>query len=280
MRDPVVLVPLDALPAHGRTTHLAALYGRIFGRARTPSTAWLEDRMARGAVRLGASVVAARGDPTNPADWCGLALVGLPPSLAPAARAAGMGIVPESRGRGLGKRLVEAMCRRAADAGARTLEVTAHPRHVAFYGALGFRHVRTVETWAAPATTGTPPRWSPAPPTCGGHVLATEIAETWRCGRKPRHLVCTTDGTTVTARTVEVEGGCLVAELRSDRPPSGAGPLAELRSLAGSGHVFVTGIAPDAPFRRLLPRAGFRLVQRAERMARALAPASATSDGP
>ncbi len=139
---------------------------------------------------------------------------------------------------------------------------------------------RHLPSWAAPAATGTPPRWSPAPPTCGGHVLATEIAETWRCGRKPRHLVCTTDGTTVAARTVEVEGGCLVAELRSDRPPSGAGPLAELRSLAGSGHVFVTGIAPDAPFRRLLRRAGFRLVQRAERMARALAPASATSDGP
>ena len=62
----------------------------------------------------------------------------------------GLFVEPERMRRGIGRSLVEDACKRAREAGAHRLEVTAGPAQ-AFYERLGFGVVGTVETRFAPA---------------------------------------------------------------------------------------------------------------------------------
>lgn len=134
----------------GDVARLQGLAERVFGRRRR-APGWFTRKLRRECVRPELSVVAVRdgASPDDPAAWCGYVLVGAPPSLAGVARTAGTGVVPGARGTGVGRRLVEAACERAADAGLHTVRILAAPEAAAFYTRLGFRREREVSTLLA-----------------------------------------------------------------------------------------------------------------------------------
>ncbi len=275
LRPAVDLVPLEAVGGPDRAGDLARLYDRIFAPGAGRTGAWFLERAHRTCLDWRASAVAVAGPPNDPSAWCGLGLVGRPPSLAPVARAAGMGVVPERRGCGLGPRLVAAMLAGARRGGACALEVTAHPTLVPFYEALGFSRGAAVETWRAPARPRDR-RWAPRPTDWDDPALPRvpcgEHREAWDRGRRPRTLGWGRGTRALAAFVADVPAGLRVVRLAAGEDTPDADLAAALAGLGAPAPVFVTGVPPDAPIRAILVQAGFRLVERGIRLRRPTVP--------
>lgn len=167
------LRPLRGLPLPA----LVRLAERVFGRGDRPP-GWLARKLEREAVDPDLSLLALAPGPPGPvsdARLLGYVLVGREPDD-PVARSAGVGVVLERRGLGLGRALVEGAAEGLARAGLCTLRVLAEPAREPFYAALGLRvHARHVTLLAAGTSAisaedharelaRSPPRtWHPAP---------------------------------------------------------------------------------------------------------------------
>jgi GNAT superfamily N-acetyltransferase len=157
----VTLVPASTL---GDPARLEALARRVFGDGDRPA-GWFERKLRREHVdpRLSPVAMTAGADPRDPAAWLGYVLVGTPPSLRPAARTAGTGVVPSARGHGLGGRLLAAAVELSTRAGHRRLEILAQAEVAPFYARHGFRPVMDTVTALAFARAAAPPPGPAAP---------------------------------------------------------------------------------------------------------------------
>ncbi|MCB9702107.1 MAG: GNAT family N-acetyltransferase [Myxococcales bacterium] len=115
----------------------------IFGEGDRPA-GWFERKLRRERVDPRLSVIAREG-----ASIVGYALLGAPPSLPGVARAAGMGVIPTHRGRGLGSALLAAAAERARSAGLRRLHTLAGPERVGFYERFGMLAIARLHTLLA-----------------------------------------------------------------------------------------------------------------------------------
>ncbi len=173
----------------GALTRLEPLARRIFGPGDRP-TGWFARKLRREHVDPQLSVVAVRAnaDPTDPDAWRGYVLVGTPPSLAPATRTAGTGVLPSVRGQGIGGRLLDEAARRSRAAGHHRLQLLSAADVVPFYLGHGFARVHDTVTLVAfgtgPAAELTPPPlWrSPRP---DEHEPVAWLPEAW-AGTDPR----------------------------------------------------------------------------------------------
>jgi ribosomal protein S18 acetylase RimI-like enzyme len=128
----------------GELGQLELLAQTMFGGRRTPG--WLARKIVRECVDPHSCALLVRGavaaDESVAVDRVvGYALVGRPPSLGDLARGAGVGVLPELRGRGLGSALIEAAVEHSARAGATEIEFLAERERVQWYAALGFTMV-------------------------------------------------------------------------------------------------------------------------------------------
>jgi hypothetical protein len=138
-RDPTVVA-----------ARLQPLAESIFGAGdRRPD--WLARKLFRECVDVDLSRLAIAGDdPDDASAWLGYVLVGTPPSLRPAARTAGTGVVAYARGAGLGRALVEsALAGVAARDDLDSLEILAEQGRETFYSRLGFVPVQSLATLLA-----------------------------------------------------------------------------------------------------------------------------------
>jgi GNAT superfamily N-acetyltransferase len=168
--------------AVGSLARLEPLARRIFGEGDRPE-GWFARKLDRECVDPSLSRLAIRdgGDLDDPGAWLGYALVGRPPSLPGTARTAGIGLVPSARGRGLGRRLCEAVQGAARSHGLHRLHVPAEAALAPFYARLGFREHRRVQTLlqfgSGPSTDlGAPAAWDDHG---GGVVVSAWLREAW-----------------------------------------------------------------------------------------------------
>ncbi len=184
---------------------LEPLAREVFG-AGQRAPRWFARKLHRECVCPATSrlVVRAGLPASDPKAWLGYGLVGLPPSLR-AARTAGIGLIPEARGRGLGTRLVRSLIEAATGASASALRVPAPPDRVAFYTRAGLRTRRRAHTWLAFGRGSTPPMSASAPTPWGsssgppgpgaagqsGPDKSAWFAEAWE--RTPAHQRYTVD---------------------------------------------------------------------------------------
>ncbi|MEM6295623.1 MAG: GNAT family N-acetyltransferase [Myxococcota bacterium] len=125
--------------AIGDLNRLEPLARAVFGEGRR-APQWFHRKLYRECVAADASVLLTRADdPRDDAGWVGYGLLGWPPSLAPVARTAGIGLIPGERGRGLGRRLVTALCDAARNGGATAIHIPAPPDRVSFYARCGLQ---------------------------------------------------------------------------------------------------------------------------------------------
>ncbi len=136
-----------AAAAVGSIDRLEPLARRIFGDGDRPA-GWFRRKLERECVDPSLSRVLHRDDARadDPRGWLGYALVGTPPSLPGIARTAGIGLVPDARGRGLGRALVEALVEVARAAACTRVCIPAEASTAPFYARLGFREHRRVQT--------------------------------------------------------------------------------------------------------------------------------------
>ena len=151
---------------------------RIFGDGDRPA-GWFARKLRREAVSPDLSLLACEGDRLDRP--LGYLLLGAPPSLPGVARSAGLGLVPAARGLGLGRHLLHAAGRRAADAGLGELHLLADLTSRPFYAAHGLHeraHLRTLHAAGrGPAAPRLPP---PAPwDLPGARPLAGWLREAW-----------------------------------------------------------------------------------------------------
>lgn len=143
----------------------------------------------------------------------------------------GFGIVPEFRGRGLSRRLVEALIARARGAGLRTLQlevITQNDPAIRTYARAGFQHVRDLLILSGSAgrdALGEAPGWevaevAPLDALCTGADLPQSVP-CWQ--REPVTLLLTDHLTALIA----CRGGRVGAVLLSRRDPAG-GPVCPL----------------------------------------------------
>ena len=263
--------PLRDLGGLERAADLERLAGRLFRRADRPP-GWLCRKMHREHVRPELSWVLC--DPRAPDDaagWRGYMLVGTPPSCAPVARACGLGVAPELRGRGFGAALVTAARDGAASRGFSALRVLAEPERVGFYRRLGFGMVRAWATFAAPgrgrttrAPGGPPGPWS-APGT--PFVQAAWLPEIWARTPDDERRTWRLEGAAALAHLSREAGGWLVQRLCTRGPDLGARALeALLGAIPAPLTCWIAGVDPTPARTRALGRAGFRLAQAARVM--------------
>jgi len=118
-----------------RLAELAALEGvaeAVFGRGRR-QPGWFRRKLIREGVEAPLSSLAVAHEQIH-----GYALLGRSPSLGMIARGAGIGVVPRSRGRGLGRALLEHTLVRARASGCDAIEFLAEPARVGWYLAQDF----------------------------------------------------------------------------------------------------------------------------------------------
>jgi GNAT superfamily N-acetyltransferase len=168
----------------GSLQRLEPVARKIFGEGDRPE-GWFARKLERECVdpSLSRLVIRDDGDLDDPEAWLGYALVGRPPSLPGTARTAGIGLVHRARGRGLGRRLCEAVLGAARSRGLQSVQVPADTALVAFYAKLGFREDRRVQTLlhfgCAPTTRielGAPRSWDEHP---DGIVVGAWLREAW-----------------------------------------------------------------------------------------------------
>ena len=173
------LRPLAELPPDA----LDRLAERVFGAGDRPA-GWLARKLAREAIDPALSVLAVRSGAPDPApedSLLGYLLVGREPGD-PVAHSAGVGLIPEARGRGLGGRLLAHAADRLRRAGLAALRVLAEPAREPWYAREGLvvraRRVTLLAFGTCPISP-VPTRklpWSPDP-AAGGVELCG-----WRAG--------------------------------------------------------------------------------------------------
>ncbi len=172
----------------GDLNRLEPLVRAVFGEGRR-AQGWFGRKLHRECVVPDGSVVLTHADdPCDDAGWIGYGLLGLPPSLEGIARTAGIGLRPEVRGRGHGRRIVDALGRAAQRWGARTLRIPAPPERVRFYGRCGLYEADRVVTLLAFGRADAPPArraedWNASTP---GPRVSAWLAEAWQ--RTPEHI--------------------------------------------------------------------------------------------
>ena len=112
---------------------LEGIAEQIFGSSNRPK-GWFHRKLQREGVDSQLSVIARQG-----ARICGYILLGRDEHLSSIAYGAGMGVVPQMRGCGLGRRLVEQAQQQVTDAGLCSIELVTTNEVDSFYHHLGFR---------------------------------------------------------------------------------------------------------------------------------------------
>ena len=277
----------------GSTDVLRDLAVQIFGSGDRPPD-WFDRKLHRECVDLERSVVACAGPgPTNGlADLYGYFLLGFPRSLVGIARAAGGGVRPDVRGRGIGRQLVEHACNVGAR-GCRAMQVIAEPPVVDYYKGLSFKpyanHVTLLQfaTGRAPASMPTFSPWDPA------GVRAFEIAgwlrEAWdRSGSTRTTFVGQVRSGARMWLHLSREGVAYLGHrvLAESSPPAEEdrqhGVVAFMRDaldrLPEGAPVLIVGADPASPAARGLVDAGWRVVQRGTTLRRVLHNAAADAE--
>lgn len=155
MRSDVTTTIVGGEQLAGELGELEPLAERMFGGPRRRG--WLARKLERECVDPRASVLLVRG-PVEVGERVevdrvvGYALIGRPASLGGMVRGAGVGVIAELRGHGLGTALIEAAVERSAGSGAHAIEFLAEPERVDWYARMDFRGVRCEWTLQAEAT--------------------------------------------------------------------------------------------------------------------------------
>jgi GNAT superfamily N-acetyltransferase len=180
-----VVAQAEFVPASvvGDLRRLEGLAHCIFGRGDRPAQ-WfarklhrecIDPELSRLAVMAGTG---ARPGGPAPEHWLGYVLVGAPPSLAPALRTAGTGVVPWARRRGIATGLLESVVCTARTRGHSAVRLLAAPERVDFYRHRGFvlrGHAHTLLGFGRARGAGAPIPWVEADP-LGHDGTAHEVA--------------------------------------------------------------------------------------------------------
>ncbi len=262
--------------ALGDPRGLEALARRVFGDGDRPA-GWFERKLRREHVdpRLSPVAVRAGADARDPAAWVGYVLVGTPPSLRPAVRTAGTGVVAAARGAGIGGRLLAAAAELAAGAGHRRMEVLAEAAVAPFYRRHGLVPVGATVTALGFGCGGPPgpaPRWRSL--AAGEHAPVQWLPEAWH-GTEPAArggLEWSTPAGRATAWVSREGTAWLVHRVVAPRAatlPTLAAAL--LRRLPAPDPVLLPLLPADAPAtRELLQATGFTAAQRGVLLERSL----------
>lgn len=258
---------------------LEGLALRIFGDGDRPP-GWFARKLRREGVDPALSVVALRpgSEPRDPNGWLGYVLVGTPPSLHPAARTSGTGVVPWARGRGLASRLLDAAAQRCRDAGLRRLQLLARAELVPFYRERGFASLRATVT-ALGFGEATHPRLVAAPPWRSPRAAERErvawLPEAWAgTEAHARHGCVTTEDDAALTAWISREGSAWLVQ-RLLAPPELsllAAADALRRCLPAGAPVLLPLLDADDPPTRALLEAGWAAAQRGALLERTLAP--------
>lgn len=264
----------------GDPERLESLARRVFGDGDRPA-GWFHRKLRREQVDPQLSPVAVRTDvdPQDPAAWLGYVLVGTPPSLHPAVRTAGTGVVPHAHSRGLGGRLLAAAAELCARAGHRRMQILAEADATAFYLRHGFSLVTpTVTALAfargpAPSTAAEPPApWRALEP--GEHEPVAWLPEAWE-GTEPtarRGLAWSTPRGPAHAWLSREGTAWLVQRLVAPEPSDPLPALADaiLQRLPAGAPVLLPLLPAEAPTTRELLTAGWAAAQRGALLDRSL----------
>lgn len=167
----------------GDIRRLEPLATRIFGVGDRPE-GWFARKLHRECVDPALSRLAVDGDAEDPRSWLGYVLVGAPPSVHPAARTAGTGVIPEARGEGIGHSLVREAFAGVLRGGFRALQIPADPTRSNFYLRLGFEPIRNEVTLLSFGTGHADPSWGVNAPWTlrRERVLGEWLKEAWSRG--------------------------------------------------------------------------------------------------
>lgn len=227
---------------------------------------WFARKLAREAVdpQLSSLVLGTGDDPV------GYMLVGAGDPDTGDVHGAGLGLLPAWRGRGLGPALVEATCRRLADAGISAIRLLADPDHRGFYRRHGFAEAREQHTMGATGTgdadvdlTAHPPRPWPLP----GATVTAWSAGTW--ARTPRARAATLSVGPRASAHVSREGRAVLVHRLAVATHDLSAALRALRErFARDTPVLLYGCDPVSPVTAACTADGWQVVQRAHVMQR------------
>lgn len=265
----------------GRLWELAL---EILGRRDRPA-GWFSRKLVRECVDPDLSVALVELDGRS-AERCardlrqlrGYVLVGTPPSVRPRARTAGVGVVREFRGRGLGRRLLMDACERARRAGYDAIQTLSTAATEPFYLQVGFTQERSETTLLTFGTGGRDPTWGHGEANVANrYSLCGWIPEAWqRTPAAERCVLELRDGDLQVVAHVSREGrAVLVQGLSSDGPaPREAGWAAistALRARFEEGTpILLYGCESGGSVVRTLQPLGWTEAQRASVLVRTL----------
>lgn len=243
----------------GTPARLEPLARAVFGDGQRPR-GWFERKLAREWVVPGRSLVVSRSTDASDADaWIGYGLLGRPPSLGSTARTAGIGLVPASRGRGIGRRLVQGLLAQAHHDGATAALVPASTATREFYERCGLVPRGVTHTLLAFGRgTAVPPVDEPWDAATPGPTRSGWFREAWEQTRAR---------TTTRVRggrdrfDVSFEGTAHVAMrwTSADGAPDGA--RAWLWTVPAGAPALLHEVPADAPVLAALLDAGWAVVQ-------------------
>lgn len=253
----VRLVPANAVSDLRRLESLARA---VFGDGQRPP-GWFERKLHRECVSASHSwllTTAAQADDAR--GWVGYGLLGTPPSLAPIARTAGIGLLAPWRGRGEGRRLVDALRDAAAAAGSTGLRIPASPHSAPFYTRCGLQALDPTLTLLAFGTghhDASPALAWDAP--LPGPVQSAWLREGWERAPHP-FTVEVRDGHD--RFDVSMEGSAHVAMRWASSDGSPDAPQAWLERVPRGAPALLHEVPAGAPFVQTLLERGWTVVQR------------------
>lgn len=244
-----------------RLPELAALEGlaaAVFGRGQRRA-GWFQRKLLREGVEAPLSSVALAQDQ----QLHGYVLLGRSASLGVLARGAGIGVVPSSRGRGLGRALLEHAVVRARAAGCEAIEFLAEPARLGWYLRQEFAIVEeqltllTLGTGEPGASFNPPEREPPA----RAQALWSWIPEVWERTPAAERAYVELGGARL---WLTKEGRAwLVHRCELDDPAALAPCVAALRQrLAPTTPLLLYPCPAASPWTDALLRAGLRAAQR------------------